>query len=138
MIRATSVEEIDKLLLSPTVWNFGPELPPAIFREGTIDRSRAALPIIAQSSFSPLCPSLVEVRPSEAAQDKASLGNDICSLYSVDKFLASIRHASAGVPDSVRSKNKTWLTIADSAEGRYGLDTRKAGSGRFPVRKRSG
>src|ERR1700722_5679293 len=39
---------------------------------------------------------------------------------------------------ALRSKNKTWLTIADSAEGRYGLDTRKAGSGRFPVRKRSG
>ena len=39
---------------------------------------------------------------------------------------------------ALRSKNKTWLTIADSVEGRYGLDTRKAGSGRFPVRKRSG
>lgn len=39
---------------------------------------------------------------------------------------------------ALRSKNSAWLTSAETVDCWYGLDTRNAGSGRSPVRKRSG
>src|SRR5215467_12997842 len=39
---------------------------------------------------------------------------------------------------AVRSKNSAWLATADTVAGWNGLAMRKAGSGRSPVRKRSG
>ena len=39
---------------------------------------------------------------------------------------------------ALRSKNSAWLTTADTVAGWNGLAIRKAGSGRSPVRKRSG
>jgi hypothetical protein len=39
---------------------------------------------------------------------------------------------------ALRSKNNAWLTSAETVDCWYGLETRKAGSGRSPVRKRSG
>jgi hypothetical protein len=39
---------------------------------------------------------------------------------------------------ALRSKNSAWLTSADTVDCWYGLETRNAGSGRSPVRKRSG
>jgi hypothetical protein len=39
---------------------------------------------------------------------------------------------------ALRSKNSAWLTSAETVDCWYGLETRKAGSGRSPVRKRSG
>ena len=39
---------------------------------------------------------------------------------------------------AVRSKNRAWLATADTVAGWNGLAIRKAGSGRSPVRKRSG
>jgi hypothetical protein len=39
---------------------------------------------------------------------------------------------------ALRSKNSAWLTSAETVDCWYGLETRNAGSGRSPVRKRSG
>jgi hypothetical protein len=39
---------------------------------------------------------------------------------------------------ALRSKNRAWLATADTAAGWKGLAIRKAGSGRSPVRNRSG
>ena len=39
---------------------------------------------------------------------------------------------------ALRSKNSAWLTTAETVAGWNGLAIRKAGSGRWPVRKRSG
>jgi hypothetical protein len=38
-------EKIEKLLLCPVFWNSDRELPSAILREGTVDRSSVVLPI---------------------------------------------------------------------------------------------
>jgi hypothetical protein len=38
----------------------------------------------------------------------------------------------------LRWKNSAWLATADTIAGWNGLEIRKAGSGRSPVRKRSG
>jgi hypothetical protein len=39
---------------------------------------------------------------------------------------------------ALRWKNNAWLTIADTMAGAYGFDIRNAGSGRCPVKNRSG
>src|SRR6478672_8440852 len=39
---------------------------------------------------------------------------------------------------ALRSKNKAWLAMADTIAGWKGFEIRKAGSGRSPVKNRSG
>jgi len=46
--------------------------------------------------------------------------------------------ARRGVRCALRSKNRAWLITADTVAGWNGLAIRKAGSGRSPVRNRSG
>lgn len=48
-------------------------------------------------------------------------------------------HATLGaLLRELRWKNKAWLATADTIAGWNGFDIRNAGSGRSPVRKRSG
>ena len=50
-----------------------------------------------------------------------------------------LAYATLGVRlRELRWKNSAWLATADTIAGWNGLEIRKAGSGRSPVRKRSG
>ena len=68
-----------------------------------------------------------------------------CGVASVWKDCTEARRCRAPygtLPRSrraaLRSKNKAWLITADTIAGWKGLVNRNAGSGRSPVRKRSG
>ena len=61
----------------------------------------------------------------------------------VDRVGDSIAAALSDVAErfrdlALRAKNSAWLAMAETIAGWNGLAIRKAGSGRSPVRKRSG
>jgi hypothetical protein len=91
--------------------------------------------------------------PQPAAGGRQGVGASNCGIKKTGRATctpgllfqpcyAILRHpcyATLGVRlRELRWKNSAWLATADTIAGWNGLEIRKAGSGRSPVRKRSG
>jgi hypothetical protein len=109
---------------------------------------RVAGPAEAQLAFTPVAPhfraagkskhsitAIGRILPAHLAGESSSrrkkgeIRRPFCRRQPIARFLRWT---------ALRSKNSAWLTRAETVDCWYGLETRKAGSGRSPVRKRSG
>ena len=104
---------------------------------------RVAGPAEAQLAFTPVAPHFCTAGKSKHSvkrlghpagessfpREKGEVRRPFCRRQPIARLLRWT---------ALRSKNSAWLTSAETVDCWYGLETRKAGSGRSPVRKRSG
>ena len=95
------------------------------------DASRALLISVRRSSVAsisqPLAAATTTTHPARREARRSSLRRDASD------------HATRGVRlRELRWKNSAWLATAETIAGWNGLEIKNAGSGRSPVKKRSG
>ena len=86
---------------------------------------------------------LIGGRPPPIAHSEPSRNENPRKVQLFGGFAVDVRNLGQATTRrsrrlALRSKNSAWLAIADTVEGWNGFAIRNAGSGRSPVRKRSG
>ena len=86
--------------------------------------------------YCPKCGSIMSL-PRVAAQENPA--HPSARRISFLHDASSLRYATLGaLLRELRWKNSAWLALAETIAGWNGFEIRNAGSGRSPVRKRSG